>query len=393
MTSAQWGTRAALLPAQAGPAITLLLLAPVAPTIAEYFGSGGTVAAQQIVTFPFLGLVIGSLFSGSAIRVVGLKRLSIIASLAFLVCGAIGLVAQYLPLLLFGGTLLGLGAAWMTSSLSGVTSTLYEGQARARLVSYQSASGNLIAAILGLLSATLASSFGWRTPFGAFGLFGMVMLLLCVTFIPPAPPATQTRSGKFIPVLARIWPICLAGSAIYAIATNQSTNLPFLLAQHGIVSAALRSLVTITTSLAGMLGSFGYGAVQGRFDHHKLDDRKMIALAGVIGSLGWFLFANWHAGLGLAMVGAGLLGICIGILMPILFTKTMRAVDSADSGPAIGLLTACIFLGSFASPILFTPLRELAGLSGMMIWVGAMTLVVALIAFLWKQPPSPSPAE
>jgi MFS family permease len=381
-------TRLALLPAQAGPAITLFLLAPVAPAIADYFGSGGTDAAQKIVTFPFLGLVLGSLLCGNAIRQFGLKPLVLIASLAFMACGVIGLCARDLPLLLFGGTLLGLGAAFMTSSMSGVTSLFYDGQERARLVSHQSAAGNLIAAVLGLMSATLAGHFGWRTPFGAFGLFGFAMLALCLAFIPATPRDTQTPSGKVIPVFMRIWPVCLAGCVIYAIATNQSTNLPFLLAQNGIASAALRSLVTITTSLAAMVGAFSYGAVQGRLDHLKLDDRKMIAVAGIVGATGWFLFAYWQGGLMPALVGAALLGICIGILMPILFTTSMRRVDGADSGAAIGLLTACIFLGSFVSPILFTPLRELAGLSGMMIWVGTITLVVALIAFLWARSPN-----
>jgi MFS family permease len=393
MKAAGSGTRIALLPAQAGPAITLFLLAPVAPAIADYFGPAGTDAAQKIVTFPFLGLVLGSLLSGSAIRTFGLKPMILIASLAFIACGAIGLFARDLPLLLIGGTLLGLGAALMTSSMSGVTSMLYDGPERAKLVSHQSAAGNLIAAVLGLMSATLAGHLGWRTPFGAFALFGLSMFALCLAYIPAGPRDTQTRSGKFIPVFMRIWPVCLAGSVMYAIATNQSTNLPFLLAQHGITSAALRALVTITTSLAAMIGAFAYGAVQGQLDNLKLDDRKMIAIAGIVGSMGWFLFANWHDGVALAMVGAALLGFCIGILMPILFTTTMRRVDSADSGAAIGLLTACIFLGSFTSPILFTPLRQNAGLSGMMIWVGSITLAVALIAFLCVHLPAPSPSE
>jgi len=381
MPSVGSGTRAALLPAQAGPAITLLLLAPIAPAIADYFGSDGTSAAQKIVTFPFLGLVIGSLLSGSAIRLIGLKPLILISSLAFVACGIIGLIAKDLSVLLLGATLLGLGAAWMTSALSGVTSALYDGHERARLVSYQSAAGNMIAAGLGLFSALLAGRYGWRTPFAAFCLFGLVMLVLGIFFIPKASREARALSSKLIPVFTRIWPICLAGASIYAIATNQSTNLPFLLASHGITSAALRSLVTITTSLAGMLGSFGYGAAQGR-----IDDRKMIILAGIVGSMGWFLFASWHDGLILAMAAAAMLGVCIGILMPILFTSAMRAISSADSGSAIGLLTACVFLGSFASPMLFTPLREFAGLSDMMAWVGAITLALTLIASLWAKP-------
>lgn len=367
--------RISLLPAQAGPAITLLLLAPVAPAIADHFGAGGTDAAQKIITFPFLGLVIGSLLSGAAIRMTGLKPLILIASLAFVLSGIIGLLADDLPLLLVGGTLLGLGAAWMTSALSGVTSTLYEDDARARLVSHQSASGNLIAACLGLLSAALASRLGWRTPFGAFALFGLAIALLASSFIPAIPRDKQARGIGFIAVLKRIWPVCLAGSTVYAIATNQSTNLPFLLAAHGIDSAALRSLVTITTSMSGMAGAFGYGQFQAR-----IADRWMILISTALGSSGWFLFAGWHGGLALAMVGAGLIGLCIGMLMPMLFMFSMRAVDSGASGAAIGLLTAFIFLGSFVSPVLFTPVRQIAGLSGMMVWVGASTILAGLCA-------------
>lgn len=378
------GTRVALLPAQVGPTIILILLAPIAPAIADFFGPDGTGAAQQVVTFPFLGLMCGSLLSGLAIRFLGLNRLALIASAAFILSGAIGLFAAALPFLLFGATLLGLGGAWMTSALSGVTSTLFEGAERARLVALQSAVGNLIAAGLGLAADGLAGSLGWRTPFGAFMVFGVAMLLLTLSFIPTLTRDAPTTSGRILPVLARTWPVCLCGCVVFAIATNQSTNLPFLLAEKGMTNVALRTLVTISTSIAGIFGSLAYAAVQGR-----LHDRAMIVVAGAAGALGWLLFAHWSSGLVPALVGAGIIGLGMGITTPMLFTSSMRAVPIEASGAAVGLLTAAVFLGSFISAPLFAPLRVWAGLSGMMTWVATATVGVALLAFVWPRSPMP----
>jgi predicted MFS family arabinose efflux permease len=374
------GARAALLPAQAGPTITLLLLAPVAPAIADYFGPQGLEAAQHVVTFPFLGLMFGSLLSGPAIRLVGLKSLALIAAAAFIVAGMIGMTAKGLPLLLVGGTILGLGAAWLTSALSGATSVLFDGAERARLVGLQSAVGNLIGAGLGMFAAVLAGSLGWRTPFGAYAAFGAAMLVLALGFLPALPRGMATTSDRLLPVVGRTWAICLAGAAIYAVAANQSTNLPFLLSEKGITNPALRAVVTITTSVTAMLGSLGFAAMQGR-----MSERGMIAIAGMAGAAAWFLFAIWTGGLAVAMVGGGLIGIAIGIVMPILFTASMRAVTSEASGAAVGLLSASVFLGSFASPTLFAPLRAWAGLSGMMTWVGVTSLAIALVGIAWPR--------
>jgi predicted MFS family arabinose efflux permease len=388
MSAAGAGTRAALLPAQAGPTITLILLAPVAPAIADYFGPEGTSAAQQVVTFPFLGLMLGSLLSGPAIRLVGLKQLALAASVAFIVSGAIGIVAGGLPLLLFGGIVLGLGAGWLTSALSGITSVLLDGDERARLVGLQSALGNLIGAALGLFTAMLAGGLGWRTPFGAFLFFGVATFLLAILFIPRMSRAGSAVNDRLMPVLARTWPVCLAGCAVFAIAANQSTNLPFLLAQNGITSTALRALVTITTSTAAMFGSLGYAAAQG-----KLNDRGMVVVAGTAGALGWLIFAYWVGGLSVAIFAAALIGIGIGIVMPILFTNSMRAVANEASGAAVGLLSASVFFGSFISAALFAPLRVWAGLSGMMLWVAVATVAIAAIAFVWPRAAVPQNSE
>jgi hypothetical protein len=63
-------TTAALLTAQVGQSLTFVMLPPVLPQIARYFGGGarGELIAQQMSVFPFLGLMVGALLSGPARR-------------------------------------------------------------------------------------------------------------------------------------------------------------------------------------------------------------------------------------------------------------------------------------------------------------------------------------
>jgi MFS family permease len=377
MNAASRGARIALLPAQTGPTLILVLLAPVVPGIATYFGADGVRAAQQVVTFPFLGLMIGSLLCGPVIRYFGLRRLLLLSFTGWLVSGVIGLVATGLTALLVGSSILGLCAAFFTSSLIAITAIQFEGAARARMVGMQAAVGHVLGVGLAIVAAAAAAHFGWRTPFYAFIAFAATMLFLIWQFIPAVPPALEEGRLPLTAILARIWPLCLAGTTIFVLTTNESTHLPFLLVEHGLDTAALRALVTSSTPSAGFFGAMAFSAAQGR-----VSERIMILIGGLCYSGGWLTFWLWQGGLPQAMMAAGLIGLGMGIVMPTIFTRLLRSVPSEAIGAAMGLLNTAIFLGSFSNPIITAPLRAAAGLSGMMFWVSMITLGLTLFITL-----------
>jgi predicted MFS family arabinose efflux permease len=375
MTSVNRGTRMAILPAQAGPALVLELLAPVVPGIATHFGPDGTAAAQQVVTFPFLGLMIGSILSGVAIRVLGLRLLLQLSFFAWIVTGLIGLLAPNLPLLLVGSILMGLSTALFTSGLAAVTSILFDDAERARMVGLQSGVAHVVGITMTVLSAALAVHYGWRMPYLAIMTFGAVMLTLTTCYIGTLPRLTAKDRLPAWTILSRIWPHCLAGMTVFLIATNLSTQIPFLLAQHGMESASMRSLVTIATPTAGILGAFIFNRSIG-----KAYSQVLIVGAGISCALGWLIFWQWRGGLPLAICGTSLIGLGIGIFTPTIFSRLMKAVPGESTGMAMGLLNIAIFTGCFLNPLFSVPLRNAAGQSGMMIWVAAATLAAALIA-------------
>ena len=374
------GLVATLLPAQAAQALIISLLAPVVPGIATFLASTGSAAqsAQIVVVAPFLGLMVGSLASGPLIRLAGLRRLALIAAALFAAGGVGGLLASGLVPLLVTCVVTGFAAAMLVSDLSAVTSVLYAEAVRGRMVGFQSATANLLAIVLGLISAFLAERLGWRVSFGAFTCFGGLMLLLIAVFVPgmAAADAVPVKVGG---VLRMVWPVCLAGAAVFVIASSQSTQLPFLLDKTGISSAGMRAVVATVTSVFALMGSLTFGYSQARVSR-----RALIAVAGAFGTAGWVLFGLWTGGVAVALVAAALIGVGIGLVLPALYTSAMHAAPGEASGLSVGLLNASIFLGSFANPLLTAPLAGLS-LSRLMIAMSVLTLLTTLVACAWRR--------
>ncbi|MDB5685345.1 MAG: major facilitator superfamily 1 [Sphingomonas bacterium] len=365
----------------------MALIAPVVPLIAEHFrpAGQGELAAQLVAVFPFLGLLLGGLASGWSIPHAGLRPFILIAAGAYATSGVIGLFAPTLTTLLIGCGLLGFGAAFLMSGLSAMTSIVFDGAERGRIVGLQSAIGNLFNVALGIGTAFLAERLGWRTPFGVFLAFGAVMLLLSARAIPKVARSDAGGVATMGWVLRRTWPICLAGGAIFLLAATQSTQLPFLLANNGVTSAGMRAVVATFTTGAAMLGSLVFSAVQG-----KVGERVLILIAAILSALGWAIFGIWSGGLAVAFLASALLGAGLGLLLPILFSGAMRAAPGEASGQAVGLLNTAIFLGSFLNPVLTAPLAQLAGRPGLMLLLAALSLAVGAVALAWPRGSHPT---
>jgi MFS family permease len=81
---------------------------------------------------------------------------------------------------------------------------------------------------------------------------------------------------------------------------------------------------------------------------------------------------------------AGLVGIGSGFNTPLMTTAVMSAVPLSASANAVGLAMGSLFLGQFLHPPALTPLRAAFGLHGAFLWMGGLSLVVAVLAVLWS---------
>ena len=202
-----------------------------------------------MVVFRFLGLTLGSLAAGLVIRGVGVRWAGMVAAALYGAGAMLCVVAPGRGALLLGAGLLGVGASWLTTALSSATAIALEEPQRSATVGLQAAVGSLFSILFGVLSAVLADRTGWRAPFGVFALFGLAMLVLAALFLKVEEPSPAAGVGRQGWTLAQVWPVCLAGGAVFLIATTLSTQLPFLLQQNGVGSMGARGIVMACTCL------------------------------------------------------------------------------------------------------------------------------------------------
>lgn len=382
------GLFAALLPAHSGQAITLSLMAPVTPALAAWFGGGkdGDFPAQLVLVTPFLGIMVGGIAGSIAMKLAGLRSFILLAACLFGMGGFIGLVAPSLPVLLAAALALGVGAIFVLSGLSALTSVVYDGADRSRVVGLQAATAGLCNIVFGLIGAFLAEQFGWRVPFGFFIGFGAVVLTLTLLFVPATPRDEAAPALPMGQIIARTWPLLLVGGVAFMLIVSQATQLPFLMAERGMTSTGLRGVVLTAIAAASMLGSIGYSLIQ-----HRVAESTLVIAVGILGSISWAIFGVWTGDLPTALLAATLAGLCQGAIIPMLFGGAMRAVPGESSGPAIGLLNVAVCVGSFINPVLFSPVRTALGLAGLMFVLAAMTVTLAVIALLWSKDRSGQP--
>lgn len=376
------GMRVVLTPAQAAQSMVFALLAPIVPAIASFLGGGeaGVAQAQLVVVFPFLGLTLGSLAAGLFIRALGVRWAGLAAAAIYTAGAALCVVAPGKLVLLTGAGLLGLGAAWLTATLSSATAMVLEEPQRSAAVGLQAAVGSLFSIIFGVLGAVLADRVGWRAPFGIFAVFGLTMLGLACLFLqidalPVADGEEQPKAS-----LGRVWPVCLAGAGVFLIATTMSTQLPFLLEQNGVATMGERGIVMAFVTLSAAAASFSFAGTRAR-----LGVRVFIMAGGVAAAAGWLVFALWSGGLPVAFLAAALVGLGLGTALPILYSAALQAVPPQASGQAVGLLNASIFVASFCNPWLAGPIAVAAGPSGLMFAQSAGCLTLALAALWWTR--------
>ena len=147
------------------------------------------------------------------------------------------------------------------------------------------------------------------------------------------------------------------------------TQLPFFLESRLGAGGTAIGLALGTSTLLGGLVALVAKKVQGR-----IGSLRSIACA-------FFAFALAFSVLGFtesyptALAAMVFLGTGMGLLMPATSVLVMSAVPSTITGRAIGVMTACLFLGQFLSPLLAEPLLTHRGFSTtFLVIAGAMFL-------------------
>jgi len=150
------------------------------------------------------------------------------------------------------------------------------------------------------------------------------------------------------------------------------TQLPFLLALHGIDSPAKAGAVVSLATLAGGFSSYAMPYLKRLHHFSGLGGRAFASLS--IGFLGLSIANSFIITILFALfAGAG-----IGLLMPSMRLWVISIAAPTLRGRSVGVITSSLYLGQFLSPVLAQPIVGKHGITILYSIIGCTSALIAL---------------
>lgn len=360
-------------------ALMFAALGPVLPSMAEHFGgrTGGAFAAQMILTMPAIGVIFGGIAGGFSVERWGPRPVLIGALLCYGIMGVSGYFIESLGLLLASRFMLGFFVAQIGTAIGVVVGSWFEGVARAKLLGYQSAVAGVFAVSGLLMSGLLAESGGWRAPFLLY-IFAFFILFLVVGGLPKGVARTVKQGERVsLQPLVGLWPIYALAMFLFVGYFMTSIQLSFLLAEDGVDSPLIRSVVIATGVLAGGI----FGGCYGRF-YAWLGERGVQILLTVMMASGLAII-GFSTEIWMLAVGAALSGGGGGMIPPHISGILLNRVPPNLRARAVGLEFTVLYIADFVNPLLMTPLRAVVGIHNAFLFAAGALIIAALV--MWTR--------
>jgi len=372
-----------LLMASSLTVMSVSAISPALPKIAEAFSSieNAEFLVKLMLTIPSLIIALFAPIAGIIIDKGHRKILLISSLIIYGLMGTTGLYLESLQHFIIARALLGIGVAGIMTSAQTLIADYYVGEERNTMLGLQgtfiSFGGVIFVALAGFLAL-----MSWRYP---FSLYALALVLAIPAYVYIHEPSVHyekqaylEQAGKSDSIdmqygtsihIAGIGLIVFTGMVFfYAI----PTQLPFLLALHGIDSPAKAGAVVSLATLAGGFSSYAMPYLKRLHHFSGLGGRAFALLS--IGFLGLSI-AN---SLIITMFFAVFAGAGIGLLMPSMRLWVISIAAPPLRGRSVGVITSSLYLGQFLSPVIAQPIVVNHGITILYTIIGCTAAMIAL---------------
>ncbi|WP_269584451.1 MFS transporter [Roseibium sp. Sym1] len=375
MSAAASGLRAPLI--LAAGAMTVMSGAAIAPALGELHlaltSGGGKGIDRFVLILPaivvlFAGPLIGRMSSWISPRIVLCFRLALLA-----VAGALGGLANSYGWLLVTRGLLGVATAIVLCSATAAIVRFFEGPARGRMMSAQTAC-NTLSGVVFIVCGGLLATLSWRLAFAIYLLAVPVAILawrLDWGDVLEAPAKQHGGAGiqDDLPMLGMI---VLAMGCFYLL----PTQVPFL---QGVLAGPAEAALAIA---GGTLASAPCAMLAPKLSR-LLGRRNMMASGAGAMALGNLLMTLADGPLA-ATLAAVLVGSGFGLILPLAILVVMGRTGAPDREAKSGWVASAIYCGQVFAVVLATSAASWGNTVPFAISAGILAggLVVALLA-IW----------
>jgi len=336
------------------------VIAPCVPQMEIVFQSvpHSNYLIKQLLTVHALFIAITAPFWGVFLDRWGRKPAVIIALALYGISGASGYFFDSLYVIFVSRFFLGIAVAGTASGFTTLIGDYYKGEMLNKYMGYQAAFIGFFSGIL-LTAGGILADVGWRYAFLIY-LVSFVILILVLLFIyepdvlKKAKSNSSPDSNKTFPIKKLIFVYLLAfiGMSIFYMIV---ILLPFHLESLNTSGTKIGLAIGICVVFAGVF-SMQYSKFKEKFTFQNI-----FSIFFMFMSIGYFIIyiANSYY---LILIGAIIVGMGTGLLIPNVNVWVTTLVSSEVRGRAIGLLTTCILVGQFFSPVMTQPIVSHVGI-------------------------------
>lgn len=354
-------------------------ISPALPALERLFGSdpNASLLTRMLVPAPSLMVALVAPFAGLLADRFGRRRLLLGGVVLFIVSGCAGLVLPNLPAIFASRLVLGIAVALIMTAQTALIGDYFDGQRRSAFAGLQVSARNFG----GFLFISLAGCVALLSPRAPFAIYALPLIFLPLMWKAIVEPTRAARSqdgaigdsGQ----TPRVWVPAFAALVLLQAATNMlfflmPTQLPFLFDVRGLDSAVTTGLALGVLTLSGGCLALLYARIQRKIGHGGVFAAGYGAMA-----LGMLLLALSEA-LPFSLAGAAMVGCGYALVSPAFVALALRLSPGSRRGLAGGLLTASVFMGQFASPLVSTPWIASAGYGSVFAGAGYLLATMAV---------------
>ncbi|RLD21475.1 MAG: MFS transporter [Bacteroidetes bacterium] len=355
------------------------IVAPALPEIARVFGDipGSDLLSKMVLSLPAIFIALSAPIAGRLIDKHGRLKYLFAALLTYTISGTSAYYLNDIYAILVGRAILGISIGVIMTITITLIGDYFEGEERKKFIGLQSAFIGL-SGIIFLASGGFLADISWRTPFLIY-LFPLILIPLTAKYLVEPNRVSQTsEAGDF--KVGTILKIVFATATSYMILFYiVPTQLPFLLKEMGFNANSLTGTILSLNALGMVISALLYSRIKSKFSFPVVLSFGLILMATgfvLISFVNTFLFVV------MAMI---INGFGIGLLMPNINLWAIELTQPAQRGKSLGILTMCLFLGQFLSPIIMQPAVKAFGLTELFFGVGMVLMVMAATFLVFRR--------
>lgn len=361
--------------------MTVMAGATIAPSLPEMKrafpdNESADTLVKLVLTIPGLFIAITAPFSGWIIDRFGRIRLLITMLLLYAVAGTSGLYLETLPEIIVGRAFLGIGVGGIMTIAVALIGDYFEGEERHKFLGTQSGimafSGTLFISAGGFLA-----DIHWRYPFLIYGLALLAIPLVIIYLKEPPKHESNAEEGVAVASIPSIaWTVYILAFLGMAVFYMMPVQIPFLIQQISDVGNTATGLALAFAMLVAGTTSFNYPRIKRRLSHYQIYGVSFLTI-GIGYSVLSLADSYYMVFPGLMIAGAG-----AGLIMPNSNLCLVTLASPEMRGRILGLLTTFIFIGQFASPLMFQPVINLTSITDGFLYLAMLMIVLATISLV-----------